>query len=736
MSRRLQAGCAALAGTVFSIGWVEPGAAQTAPALEEVLVTASRRAERSIDVPVAVSSISGEKLDVLNSSGLDIRFLSARTPSLLVESSFGRTFPRFYIRGLGNTDFDPNAAQPVSVVYDEVVLENPVLKSFPVFDLASVEVLRGPQGTLFGRNTPAGVISLNSNRPGDTFSGYGSVSWGTDNTINSEGAVGGPISDVLRFRISGLQQHRDDFVHNTNPATRYRRDLEGYDDSAGRIQLLYTTDKFDALLNVHGRILDGTARVFRANIVKKGTNDFVDGFDVDKVAQDGDNQQTLNSYGVNLRMQYKFAGATLHSVTGYERSNTFSRGDIDGGFGASFAPPFGPGFIPFPVETSTGAVPREFSQELRLAFDPIGKFRFQLGAYYFHEDLYISELSYDFSGRITDTVAHKDENETKAIFASAEYELSDQLTFRGGLRFSSDDKTNLTNREQNSVGLGRLLATTKVNDDKVSWDASATYKANRDVSLFARVASGYLGPAIQDRVGFGNTISTAKSQTTTSYEAGVKTALFNNKAHLDLTGYYAITRNIQLTAVGGADNSARLLNADKALGYGFEVEFETAPVEHLNLTAGLSYNYTEIKSPGLSVDPCGGGCTVTDPLNAAGRALIDGNPLPQAPQWIWNVTARYAVPVGSSGEVFAFTDWAYRSEVNFFLYEAKEFRGKALVEGGIRLGYKSYTRNYEAAFFVRNLLDQIRPVSAIDFNNLTAMVNDPRLIGVQFRVNF
>ena len=171
MNRRLQAGCAALAGSVLSIGWVEQGAAQTAPALEEVVVTASRRAERAIDVPVAVSSISGEKLDVLNSSGLDIRFLSARTPSLLVESSFGRTFPRFYIRGLGNTDFDPNAAQPVSVVYDEVVLENPVLKSFPVFDLASVEVLRGPQGTLFGRNTPAGVISLNSTRPGDTFSG-------------------------------------------------------------------------------------------------------------------------------------------------------------------------------------------------------------------------------------------------------------------------------------------------------------------------------------------------------------------------------------------------------------------------------------------------------------------------------------------------------------------------------------------------------------------------------------
>ncbi|GIL41819.1 TonB-dependent receptor [Roseiterribacter gracilis] len=727
---------AALAGTILSIGCIESVAAQTAPALEEVVVTASRRAERAIDVPVAVSSLSGEKLDVLNSSGQDIRFLSARTPSFLAESSFGRTFPRFYIRGLGNTDFDVNAAQPVSMVYDEVVLENPVLKSFPVFDLASVEVLRGPQGTLFGRNTNAGVIVLNSAKPGDTFSGYGSVSIGTDTTINTEGAVGGPISPYLKFRASFIQQHRDDYVDNTNAATKYRRKLEGYDDSAGRVQLEFTKDNFNALLNIHGRELDGTARLFRANILKKGSNDFVDGFDIDKVAQDGDNKQTLNSYGVGLRMSYKFAGATLHSVTGYERSNTFSRGDIDGGFGASFAPPFGPGFIPFPVETSTGAVPREFSQELRLAFDPIGKFRFQVGAYYFHQDLYISELSYDFGGKITDVVAHKDENETKALFGSVEYQATDQLNLRAGVRVSSDDKTNVTDRQVNSVGLGRLNRTTNVNDDKPSWDVSATYKLGPEVNLFARVSNGYLGPAIQDRVGFGNTISTAKSQVTTSYEAGIKTALFNNKAHLDLTGYYALTRNIQLTAVGGADNSARLLNADKAIGYGFEVEFEAAPAEHLTFTTGLSYNHTEIQSPGLSIDPCGGGCTVTDPLNAAGRALINGNPLPQAPQWIWNVTARYAVPVGASGEIFGYTDWAYRSEVNFFLYEAKEFKGKSLIEGGLRLGYKSYTGNWEAALFVRNILDQIRPVSAIDFNNLTAMVNEPRLVGAQFRINF
>src|SRR5687767_11203597 len=151
---------AALLGT-FAV----PAFAQQAPQLESITVTAERRSEDIKDVPNSVSAVRGEFLDVLNSSGQDVRMLAARVPSLNIESSFGRAFPRFYIRGLGNTDFDLNASQPVSLLYDDVVQENPILKGFPAFDLARVEVLRGPQGSLFGRNTPAGVVKFESNRP-------------------------------------------------------------------------------------------------------------------------------------------------------------------------------------------------------------------------------------------------------------------------------------------------------------------------------------------------------------------------------------------------------------------------------------------------------------------------------------------------------------------------------------------------------------------------------------------
>jgi iron complex outermembrane receptor protein len=123
--------------------------------LEEVIVTATKREESAQDVALSITTFNGEQLNMMASgAGEDIRFLRGKVPSLNIESSFGRAFPRFYIRGWGNTDFDINASQPVSLVYDEVVQENPMLKGFPIFDVERIEVLRGPQGTLFGRNTP------------------------------------------------------------------------------------------------------------------------------------------------------------------------------------------------------------------------------------------------------------------------------------------------------------------------------------------------------------------------------------------------------------------------------------------------------------------------------------------------------------------------------------------------------------------------------------------------------
>jgi iron complex outermembrane receptor protein len=715
----------------------EPVQAASDQGIPDIVVTALRREESSKDVPVAVSAISGEKLEVLNSSGLDIRFLSGRTPSLLVESSFGRTFPRFYIRGLGNTDFDPTSAQPVSVVYDDVALENPMLKSFPVFDLASVEVLRGPQGTLFGRNTPAGVVKLNSTAPNDSFAGYGSVSWGTYNTINAEAAVGGPLGGGFKFRASGLLQYRDDWVTNTATATLGDRKLEGYRDLAGRLLIGYESGDFSALLNVHARDLDGTPRVFRAGAFKPGSNDFNTGFDIKRTSLDGLTSQSLSAFGTNLKLNYDFEGAgTLHSITAFEKVKVESTGDIDGASCYSFIPGCTLGTInvgAFPVNTGGTTKPEEFSQELRFETADFNGLRGQIGAYYFHQTLTYNELAYDGAGAVTQNVLHDNKNENFGLFASAEYAATDALTLRAGVRYSKDTKTDVVSGLASFPGKP-LPITTKAKGDNVSWDASATYKVDDTVTVYARFATGYLGPAISDRVNFGDFPTTAPKQTTISGEAGIKTQ-FSDRVRFDLTGYYYRTKDFQVTAVGGSNNSAQLLTIDKAVGYGLEAELNARPIDPLTLTAGLSYNFTEMRDPTQSVAVCGGGCTVTNALNGAGRAILNGNDLPQAPRWIANWTARYGIPIGDGNEIFAFTDWAYRSEINYFLYTAKEFRGKSSLEGGLRVGYKM-SNGLEVAAFARNITNQIRAVSAIDFNNLTAMVNEPRIIGGEVKFSF
>jgi iron complex outermembrane receptor protein len=715
----------------------------------EIVVTATRRAESAKNVPVAVTAIGGEKLSVLNSSGLDIRFLSSRTPSLQVESSFGRTQPRFYIRGLGNTDFDPNAQQPVSVVIDDVAVESAFLKAFPVFDLSNVEVLRGPQGTLFGRNTPAGVVKLDPQTPTSTFGGYLTGSWATYNTVNAEGAVGGPLGDGLSFRASGLLQRRDGWVTNDDTTGNAPKHLEGYRDLAGRFQLAYTSGDFHARVDVHARDLDGEPRLFRAGLFKPGSNDFNTGFDKDHVSQDGISVQKETQWGTNLHLDYHFDGlGTLYSVTGYESAKVKSIGDIDGGDIYTFANPCSAGSTAINVgcfADNTGDIvrPHEFSQELRFASDEFGGFRVQGGAYYFHQKLTYHELDFDTSGAQDGDIFHRDLNENYGIFASGEYKL-DKLTLRAGVRYSHDHKRDYVEGCNHAFGAvstpdGCIVPTTAhANGSDVTWDASATYALTQTVNLYAHVATGYQGPAIQDRVTFGSTQSVAKKQTTISAEGGLKMESLDHKLHFDIDGYWWRTKNLQLTAVGGASNSAALINADHAVGYGIEAQIDVRPIEHLALTAGGSWNYTQIRDPNIAVGACGADCTMIDPtfvLDGTTYARINGNPLPQAPRYVFNVTARYGVPLANGGEIYAYTDWAYRSRINYFLYDAAEFRGRSLTEGGLKIGYKA-PEHWEIAAFARNITNQLRSISAIDFNNLTGMINEPRIIGGEFRITF
>ncbi|MEE2691611.1 MAG: TonB-dependent receptor [Pseudomonadota bacterium] len=725
---------------------IAPAIAADSPVLDTITVTAQKREENQQDVPISVATLGAERVQAIQAGGEDILAYAARVPSLYAESSNGRLAPRFYIRGLGNVDFDVAASQPVSIIMDEVVLENVVLKSSPIFDVEQVEVSRGPQGTLFGRNTPAGIVKFTTVKPSDEFDAFAQVAYGTYNTVTAQGAVGGPIiPGVLSARLSGLVQRRDDWVDNG--FTGEDDVMGGYRELAGRIQVLYTpTEQLSALLNFHIRSIEGTSALFRANILEKGTGDLVPGnYDRDTVFYDGgdNNPQESDGWGASAKIDYDFGGAVLTSITAFETADSMSRGDIDGGYVGpnSFfnpamppAPPYFPDTIPFPSDTQDSVDDLDqFTQEIRLASDGGGPLRWQLGFYYFDSDLLVSTVGDGFPPLTT--LRHK--NKSWAVFGQASYDLTDQWTLTGGLRYTDDE------RDFEAVVLPPLVTVnpTSADDEDVSWDVSLLYKASDNLNLYARVARGFRGPTIQGRdvafAAFSGAVdpqTVATSETILSYEAGFKSQFLENRARVNVAGYYYTVDDQQFSIIGGAGNVNQVINADKGVGWGFEADMEFLLSEYFFVAAGFSYNNTEIKDDALATAPCGSGlCTVLDPLNGFGQAMIDGNPFPNAPELTFNALAEFSYPM-FGGEVFANTDWAVQGKTNLFLYESAEFQTSGNFEGGVRLGYRGADGRYEAAVFARNVTNEHNVKGGIDFNNLTGFVNEPRIVGVQLTV--
>ena len=745
LSLCVQASILASVASISTSTFAEEGVKEKTTGIEVIEVTARKRTENIKDVPISISAITAKKLEVLGSSGMDVRSLSAKVPSLLIESSFGRTFPRFYIRGLGNTDFDLLASQPVSLIYDDVVLENALTKGMPMFDIERVEVLRGPQGTLFGRNTTAGIIKVQSKKPTQDFDATVSASYGTYGSSDLRLAVGGGLTDTLSARVSLLQQDRDDWIDNKAPGFEKEDELGGYGETAGRIQLLWEpSDNFSALFNYHFRDADADARVFRANIIEPGTNDLVNDFDREVVYQDAAlrNNQTIEMNGSSLKLSYDMGSHTLTSVTGYESAEMFSVGDIDGGYGASFLGDYmGPGFIPFPSETGAKMPDHsQITQEMRLSSNDLGDFDYQVGFFYFDEDLTIHNLSFDTlgDGAQNGIAVQNMETTAWAIFASLDFEISDDLGITAGIRYSDDERVWDGTLETSPFGAPGFSENATVDDSQVSGDISVNYRVDDEVNVYARLAKGYRSPSIQGRsLLFSASHTTAKSELVTSIESGFKSTFAENTARIDGSVFYYVVDDQQLTAVGGTGNVASLLNADKAVGYGFELDSELWATDNLVFGASLSYNHTELQDDTISVAGCGANCTITDPLNSDGRVIIDGNSLPQSPEWIGNLSARWTKEIGD-GELYVYTDWSYRSEVSFFLYESKEFTGDPILEGGLRVGYEwdGDDAEYEVAAFSRNILNEEKLTGAIDFNNLTGYVNEPRFFGIEFKANF
>jgi iron complex outermembrane receptor protein len=707
-----------------------PCAAQ-AQEVETVTVTAERHSENLQDVPISVDTLNDEQLDAVFQSGEDIKALANNIPGLYAESSNGRVAPRFYIRGLGNTDFDLAASQPVSIIMDGVVMENTVLKSAPIYDQQDVEVDRGPQGTLFGRNTTAGIVKFTSNGPTDTLEAYLTGSYGELGSTLVQGAVGDGLTDTLSFRVAGEWVHRDNYIDNEY--TGVNDALGGYDQEALRAQLLFQpTDDFSLLLNVHGWSLNGTAAVFRANIIGPGNDHLNSNYIWNKVWFDGgfvtptsqNNPQAYNTYGGGLTASYDFGGMKLTSITGYEYTHGYSRGDIDGGVVTPTTSY--PGLIFFDSDTQDGLdYLHQYTEELHLASDATAPWFWQVGALYFYTDY--QDTTYPFYIPPTHV---RQSNVSEALFGQTSYAFSDAFKLTGGMRWTEDVKGMTA-----SGPLDTITTPVKVGGSNISWDVSAAYAASDTVNLYARIASGFRGPSIQGRNIAFNTppgnYSTARSETVMSYEAGIKMELADHAIRLNMDGYTYYIHHPQFSAVGGAavGNSVILLNAHGGLAYGMEADAEWAATDHLLFTLGASWTHTEIRDPNLVVDVCAQ-CSVA----ALGSVNVNGNPFPQAPDYQVSFTARYGIPLSNGGELFAYTNWWIQGYTDFFLYKAAEFHTNGNYEGDLRLGYDFPDKMYELAVYAENVTNKPNLQGGIDFDDNTGFVSDPRIIGVELTV--
>ncbi|WP_394652482.1 TonB-dependent receptor [uncultured Sphingomonas sp.] len=735
-----------------------PAADQTAQeGVGEIVVTAERRSENLQRVPVSVGVVDGADLRTFTSGGDDtLLSLSGRVPSLYIESTTGRIFPRFYIRGLGNIDFYLGASQPVSIIQDDIVLEHVVLKSNPVYDVRQVEVLRGPQGSLFGRNTTAGIVKFDTIAPSDTFQSRATASYGDYNSTNVDLGVGGPLADGVSFRASALVQHRENWVANTYTGVSFdgtsiprEKAMGGFDDRNVRLQLrLKPSSDVTIDLSGHARWYEGTSTLFHRAALKKGSNS-VAAEPRDRVAYDeaNDNPQAYNTYGGSLRASWDFGGAVLSSITGYETTSGYSRGDTDGGAAANF-PVNG---VANGYGQSQGQIRDldQWTQELRLASDGSGPFRWQLGGYYFD-----SRDTTDFYQRAfflttaannpNNWVRLRNVNTSWAVFGQASYDVTPDFTLTVGARETNDTKTTRLLKTADTVAgvstyTGRRVV--RLSDTTPSWDVSALYRVSDDLSLYARVARGFRGPTIQGRSAvFNADFTTADSETITSYEAGFKSVLFGNTLRLNASGFTYVVNDIQLNGNDSNGNGV-LFNAAKARAYGVEADAQWRPVPNLTFGLGASWLHSRIRDTRVYAQVCALNgvvvCTVENPTIRIGNnifAQIDGEPLPNAPEYNLNLTARYDQPVGE-GRVFVSTDWNVQGYTQFTLYRTKEFTSNGNFEGGLQIGYAAPGDAWELSAFARNITNEKNLKGVIE-NYMAAVFNEPRVIGVQLSGKF
>jgi outer membrane receptor protein involved in Fe transport len=798
MMRTLQISlrAALLGGAASMLAYAGPAIAQTsAPAASEtdqaaerrsgdseIIVTAQKREQRLNDVGLTISAVSAEALQERNITTLSD--IAQVVPGLVFSTSASNT-PVYTLRGVGFNDPTLGSYPDVSVYLDEAPLPFPVMTKLTAFDLERVEVLKGPQGTLFGNNATGGAINYVAAKPTKTLQAGATISYGRFNTIDGEAYISGPITSTLSARLSGKITHADGWQRSftTGEETGKTRNY------AGRFQLHWEpTDRLRVALNANGWLEKGEPPAVQLIAVRNQgpANPVTNAPIAPDNARAADFSSNINPYLDNRlwqgigRVDYDVTDdLTVTSLTSYSDYKQKMAFDGDGTIQNNADFRFFGGGI------------KSFSQELRLANGGSGPLRFILGLNYSSDKASDrSELDYrdstintgtaPFLGGIFRSGFRANQNmKNYAAFGNVEYDVGD-FTFKGGVRYTKSKRkanscffgvaaenanapfaplytffANLL-RSQNGLApitvtaqdaLGCLTINTtgllgeaptylpgefvgRLNEDNVSWRAGVDYKPRPGMLLYANVAKGYKAGSFPSVAAS----TTEQSQPVTqeslmSYEAGFKASLIDRTLQANGAAFYYDYQDRQIRSKIADPNFGlldALVNVPKSTVKGFELELTATPADGFSAYANFTYIDATVKR-----------YTGINPETGAVNQNFKGQQLPYTPKYQVSTGLSYEFPLSDSLEAFTGADLTFRSDTSAFIGASETFKIRDYTLLDLRAGVRDPEDRWSLQVWGKNVTNQYYWDNvAFFFDTVTRWPARPATYGATFSYKF
>ncbi|MBR9910085.1 MAG: TonB-dependent receptor [Gammaproteobacteria bacterium] len=738
----------------------------SAAVLEEVVVTAQKREQNMQDVSVSVTAFSGNALRELSlTSSTEI---AAQTPGLNIGTPVGEgNNPSISLRGVGLNDFNDNNEGPIAVYRDEVYQSAMPGLTFQLFDLERVEVLRGPQGTLYGRNATGGLVHFISKKPSDEFEGYVDLTLAENNQVKLEAAVGGALGEKVQGRLSVASNQHDGYVKN-----RIGPDANEADSYAYRAQLnVDINDNLSALLNVHGGESDTNAPQYQHEATDDGTGaagvaDFY-GYrdsDGDPFAGDYDREGVLNieSSGASLTLNWSSGDLQFVSITAVENVEKLHQEDTDVG-------PFDGVTPDFASEND------QVSQEFRLSGSN-ARSNWVLGAYYFDNEVDGAlDIDVNFPGPLVDAITgapdgtfgtdfvtffnydvdYVQTTESTGIFGQYEYILSDLVKLSMGLRYTTEERTmdyqNRTDGDPDAVlnscllpagdpcdlGLGASFPGTvtfldftdanpavgnlnEIDVDNISGKLGIDITPADNILVFANVARGFKsggfnGGFLDFTDGVMESDVAFDEEQLTSYELGVKTNTSDGKLRFNATVFYYDYKDYQALTFAGL---SQFINNSDATVQGLDLELVWMPTENWDINLGASVLDTEV-----------------DEVQVRGADPVRGSEMVLAPEFSLNGLVRYQATDALSLQL----DFNHQGDHYFDITNSDRSKEDAYTVFNARVGYQ-VNENLKVALFAKNLTDEEYRVYTFDFTGPAGLNQQfyapPRWVGANLNYSF